>query len=59
MGGEVPRGDADGMKTAGLVLVGAVVIVRLVEEEVGSKFLVLVTSEVSLDGLVAIESKKA
>ena len=54
-----PRGETDMMKAAGLVLVVTVVIVRLVEEEIGSKFLVLVASEVGLDGLVTIESKTA
>lgn len=33
-------------------------VIRLIEEEVGSKLLVLVTGEVSLDGLVARETKK-
>lgn len=47
------------MAVGRLLGIRGLVIIRLVEQEVGSEFFVLVAGEVSLDGLVAVEAQAA
>lgn len=43
----------------GNLLCGGLVVVGLIEQEVGSELLIFVACEVGLDGLVAIEAEAA